>query len=106
LIPADNRPGDEWWERSGYFAERGLGKRGITLRLDTPEGRGLYLRLVEKSDITIWNFSARVMENLDLPVTTILDANPNIIITAMSGYGFSGPARNQVALAATMEGTS
>lgn len=106
LIPCDNQPGDEWWERSGFFADRNLGKLGITLKLDVPEGRDLALRLVEKSDVAIWNFSPRVMDNLDLPFETLRSRNPNIVLTAMSGYGYAGPGRDQYALAATMEAAS
>jgi len=106
LIPCDNAPGDEWWERSGFFADRNLGKLGITLKLDDPAGRDIALELVRRSDVAIWNFSPRVMDNLGLSFATLRTANPDIVLTAMSGYGYSGPGRNQYALAATMEAAS
>ena len=106
LIPCDNEPGAEWWERSGFFADRNLGKLGVTLKLDHPEGRQLALDLVKKSDVAIWNYSPRVMDNLGLSFASLREANPGIVLTAMSGYGYSGPGRNQYALAASMEAAS
>ncbi|MDP6496168.1 MAG: CoA transferase, partial [Dehalococcoidia bacterium] len=53
-------------DQSLYWFTYNLGKKGITLDLESPEGRMLLLRLVEKSDWVIESFPPGHMEGLGL----------------------------------------
>ena len=73
------------------------GKRSIAINLSDPRGRDLYLRLVERSDVVLENFSPRVMPSLGLSYDVLSEANPRIIMVALSASGATdGPWRNLV----------
>ncbi len=94
---------DEWWETSSLWNGDNLNKLGITLDLTRPEGREIFLRLVPYADVVIDNFSPRVMDNFRLTYDVLKEINPSIIVVAMPGFGLSGPWRNYVNFATSME---
>ena len=71
-------------------------KRNIGLRLDTEEGRNIFLDLVSLSDAVIENFRPRVMRNLDLTYETLRSVNPTILMCSMPGFGIKGPYSESV----------
>src|SRR3990167_8320913 len=56
-------PGERPWNRYGSFNQLNRNKLSITLDLQRSEGREIFLRLVQISDIVIDCFSATVMED-------------------------------------------
>jgi crotonobetainyl-CoA:carnitine CoA-transferase CaiB-like acyl-CoA transferase len=92
-----------WWERSAHYLCSNVNKRGLTLDLSTEEGRGLLRRLIETSDAVLENFSPRVLGNLDLEWERISAINPRCILVRMPAFGLSGPWRDNVGFAQTME---
>jgi len=81
-------------------------KKGITLNLDHPASKELFLRLIEKSDMVVENFSPRVMENWGLKYEVLKKRNPKIIMLSMSSMGKDGPWRNFVCLSHTFHALS
>lgn len=73
------------------YLKRGRSKRAITLNLKAPQGRALFLRLVEQADVVIENFRPGVMQRLGLDHAVLKAANPRIVHCAISGYGATGP---------------
>ncbi|GEO27326.1 CoA transferase [Alicyclobacillus acidoterrestris] len=73
------------------WASMGRNKRCITLDLHKEEGRMLFLKLVAQSDVLIENFRTGTLDKWGLDVQSIRDANPDIIITRITGYGQTGP---------------
>src|SRR4030065_2747463 len=51
---------------TGYFNTWNRNKRSITLDISHPEEKEIILKLTEKSDVVIENFSPRVMANWGL----------------------------------------
>lgn len=94
---------DPLWEWSPVFAGANPGKRDLTLRLDSAEGRELLLRLVAAADVVIENFSVRVLENLDLDWPALAEVNPRVILVRMPAYGLTGPWRDRPGFAMTIE---
>jgi crotonobetainyl-CoA:carnitine CoA-transferase CaiB-like acyl-CoA transferase len=92
-----------WWERSAHYLCSNANKRGLTLDLGTDEGRRLLQDLVETSDAVLENFSPRVLGNLDLEWERISSINPRCILVRMPAFGLSGPWRDNVGFAQTME---
>lgn len=94
------------WERSPVFHGANPGKRSVTLKLDSQEGRALLRRLVAGADVVIENYSARVLENFGLGWDTIREWNPRAIMVRMPAFGLGGPWRDRTGFAMTIEQVS
>ncbi|HWR40765.1 MAG TPA: CoA transferase [Patescibacteria group bacterium] len=66
-------------------------KKSISLDLRKEEGKNLFLKLVEKSDIIIENFRTGTFDKWGLDYETLKKANPQIIVVRVTGYGQTGP---------------
>jgi crotonobetainyl-CoA:carnitine CoA-transferase CaiB-like acyl-CoA transferase len=78
-------------ERSLYWMAFNLNKRGITLNLDSADGRALFLRLVKTADFVVESFAPGYMESIGLGYNALSRENPRVIVTAISPFGQSGP---------------
>lgn len=90
----DNRPG---LETSLRFAYLNAGKKSVTLDLDTPQGKELFLRLVEKADVVIESFDPGVMEAKGLGPDVLRKRNPKLVVTSVTAFGQNGPYRDFLA---------
>jgi len=106
MAPFDNDTTGRWWDHSGYYGERNLGKRSITLDMAGAAGRELFLKLVDDADIMVSNFTPRVLRGWGLTPEVLHARNPGLVILLMSGFGLSGPRADNPALAGTMESAS
>ena len=77
--------------RSAFYAGNNRGKRSITVNLNAPEGREVFLRLVERADVLLTNFSPGRLEAWDLGPDVLSARNPRLIHGAGSAYGALGP---------------
>ena len=91
------------WNLSPLFNATNTDKRSIVLELDSPEGRNLFLRLVQRFDLVIENFTPRVLENLGLGFDELKRVNPRVVLVSASGFGATGPWRDFRANGATTE---
>ena len=78
-------------EKSLLWFAYNQGKKGITLNLETTEGRSLFLRLVEKSHLVIESFPPGYLEEKQLGYAVLVKSNPEIILTRISPFGQTGP---------------
>ena len=95
--------GPDWYERGGVFAATNLNKRDVTLDLTTDEGRALLRRLIERADVLLENFSARVVEQFELGYEQVRAVKPDIVMVRMPGFGLVGPWRDYVGWAMVIE---
>lgn len=79
---------------SFYFASHNRAKRSIILDLKRPEGRELFLRLVESSDAVVTNYSAGVPDRLGIGYGDLRQRNERIIFAHITGFGYTGPYRD------------
>lgn len=93
----------DWWERSPITLSANTNKRGLTLNLADPKGLELCKKLIAECDVFIENFSPRVVESFGLDWENIHALNPNCIVVRMPAFGLSGPWRDNVGFAQTME---
>jgi crotonobetainyl-CoA:carnitine CoA-transferase CaiB-like acyl-CoA transferase len=93
----------QWYEKSSIFGSCNANKRGVTLDLNTQEGRALALRLVAGADVVIENFTPRVMEEFGLDFQALSQVRPDIVMVRISAFGSSGPWRDRGGFAQTME---
>ena len=70
-------------------------KRSIALDLKHPAGRETFLDLARAADVVLEGFRPGVMERLGLGYETLREVNPRLIYCAISGYGSSGPRRDE-----------
>jgi CoA:oxalate CoA-transferase len=72
---------------AGCFIRFNRNKKSVTLNLKEPEGRELFLKLAEQSDVVVENFRPGVMERLGLGYGELSARNPRIVMASLSGYG-------------------
>ena len=89
---------------SSYFFSINRGKQSTLLDLRKPEGKALFLRLVEKVDVVMENFTPGTMDRLGLGYDVLSARNPSIIYSATSGFGQTGPDRDKPALDVVVQG--
>ncbi|MDA4107601.1 CaiB/BaiF CoA-transferase family protein [Mycolicibacterium holsaticum] len=94
---------DDWWEYGWVFHAMNTNKRSVTLDLQSPDGLRLVKELVRKADAVVENFSPRVMDQFGLGADVLLDINPRLVLMRMPAFGLSGPWRDRVGFAPTME---
>ncbi len=84
-------------KREAYqFLSYNRGKKSITLNLKTPKGLAIAKKLAAKADVLVENFAADVMERLGLGYEELSKINPQLIYASISGFGHTGPRRNDV----------
>ena len=87
----DGEPGDEPWNRNGWFNCLHLSKYGITLELTSDEGRRVFERLVSISDVLIENFRQGSLERLGYDYAELRRHRPDLIYVSMPAFGNTGP---------------
>ncbi|MDP6347802.1 MAG: CoA transferase, partial [Dehalococcoidia bacterium] len=84
-------PGERPWNRSSGFNTMARNKHSITVELATPEGRDVFRRLVEVSDLFVQNSVSGAMDRLGIGYDTLSQWNPRLSMVAISGPGQTGP---------------
>lgn len=78
-------------ERNPYFRYINRNKKGITLDYKQPEGKALFLRLVETVDVLVENYRPNVMPRAGLGYEDLRRINQHLIYAQLSGLGYDGP---------------
>jgi len=81
-------------EKSALFLHLNTNKRGITLNLQSGDGRRIVKELIKEVDILVENFRPGVMSNLGLDYDTLSGINPGLVMTSISNFGQTGPYRD------------
>jgi crotonobetainyl-CoA:carnitine CoA-transferase CaiB-like acyl-CoA transferase len=87
----------EWAERGmapAWLAING-NKRSLTLDLQKPAAIEIVNRLVAKADVVMENFRPGVMDRLGIGYDALRAINPRLIYCTISGFGSTGPYRNE-----------
>ncbi|HTR57051.1 MAG TPA: CaiB/BaiF CoA-transferase family protein [Casimicrobiaceae bacterium] len=86
-----------WW----YVQARN--KKSVTVNLRSPEGQEIVRRLARESDIVIENFRPGTLEKWGLGYDALAAENPGLIMVRLSGFGQTGPYRDQPGFGAIAE---
>jgi len=81
-------------EKSLYFLYRNANKRGITLNLETFEGKDIFKKLVKTADVLVENSPPGYMASLDLDYSALKEINPGLIMASMTEFGQTGPYKD------------
>ena len=80
---------------STYFLCCNRTKSSIAIDLKQPEGQQLIRDLASKADVLVENFKLGTMERFGLGYDKLSALNPRLIYCAISGYGRTGPRRQE-----------
>jgi crotonobetainyl-CoA:carnitine CoA-transferase CaiB-like acyl-CoA transferase len=81
-------------EQSALFLYLNTGKKGITLDIRQPEGAAIYQRLAQDCDILIESAPPGDMDRLELGYAALVRLNAQLIYTAITPFGQTGPYRD------------
>jgi len=81
-------------------------KRGVTLNLKTEDGRALLRKLVLKADALVENYAPGVMDRLGVGWSVLHEINPRLVYASATGFGLSGPDRDNLAMDFTIQAAS
>ena len=81
-------------ERSLSFWYYNTSKRGITLSLETADGRRLFRRLAATSDVILETFPPGFPASLGLDYDSLSLQNPRVIMCSLTPFGQTGPWRD------------
>ena len=84
-------PGERPWNRVAQFNAHSRNKLSMTADLHTPEGRDVFRRLVEVSDVFVENIALGAMARLGLEYHVLREWNPKLIMISSIGMGQTGP---------------
>src|SRR2546426_2844793 len=85
-------PGDKLdRNKSLYWIGYNVGKRGITLNLESARGRELLRKLALRADFLIETFPPGLLDRHDLGFETLRKLNPRIIVVSITPFGQTGP---------------
>ena len=78
-------------QKSLFWFCTNLNKRGITLNLETADGRDIFQRLVKAADFVIESFEPGYMASLGLGYSDLEKVNPELVMTSITPFGQTGP---------------
>jgi len=86
-----------WW----YVQNRN--KKSVTADLRRPEGQEIVRRIAKDADVVIENFRPGTLEKWGLGYDRLAADNPGLVMLRLSGFGQSGPYRDQTGFGAIAE---
>jgi formyl-CoA transferase len=89
-----------------FWTVHARNKRCVTLDLRQPEGRRLFLRLIDTADVLVESFRPGTLEKWELGPELLLERNPSLVLARVSGYGQTGPDSRRPGYASVAEAVS
>jgi crotonobetainyl-CoA:carnitine CoA-transferase CaiB-like acyl-CoA transferase len=81
-------------EKSLYWLAYNTNKRGVTLNIETADGKDIFKKLLRTADIVIETFTPGYLDKLGLGYSDLAEVNPKIIMTSITPFGQNGPYAN------------
>jgi len=76
-----------WWAYN-------TSKRGITLNLESDQGKDIFRRLVKNADAVVESSPPGYMDGLGLGYTALSEINQDIVVTSITPFGQTGPYKD------------
>jgi len=92
-----------WGDQGAEFLAVNRNKRSIVLDLKTARGREVLFELCKGADVFVENYRRGVPERLGIDYESLRKVNPRIVYCSISGFGDSGPRRDQAAYDSVMQ---
>jgi benzylsuccinate CoA-transferase BbsF subunit len=85
-------PGDRpHEEKSGLFFALNTNKRGVTLEIESTEGRDKLLELLAQVDVFVENHHPQEMRDWGLDYAALSALNPDLVMVSITPFGQTGP---------------
>jgi CoA:oxalate CoA-transferase len=81
-------------------------KRAVTLNLKSPAGKDLLKQMVTRADVLVENFSPGALDSLGVGYDVLKQINPALVYATGTGFGISGPDRDNLAMDFTIQAAS
>ena len=81
-------------EKSLYWFFYNFNKRGITLNIETADGREIFRRLAEKADFVIESYPPGYLDSLGIGYEALAKINPKLIMVSITPFGQEGPYKD------------
>ena len=107
VIKVENTKGEDW-RREGQnyglpstednnpaFQVENANKMSISINLKTPEGKQVFLKLLEEADVFLTNTRYKGLTKLGLDYPSLKERFPKLIYAHLSGLGETGPDKDR-----------
>lgn len=74
-----------------FFDAVNRGKQSVAVDLKKPEGVAFAKKLLQRADVVVEGFRPGVLDRLGLSREVMRDANPQMVVCRISGFGQDGP---------------
>jgi crotonobetainyl-CoA:carnitine CoA-transferase CaiB-like acyl-CoA transferase len=89
---------------SAYYLSANRNKRSAALDFTVPADRDAVLRAARQADIVVENFLPGQLAAHGLEPARMLEANPNLVICSITGYGQDGPYAERAGYDVVLQG--
>jgi crotonobetainyl-CoA:carnitine CoA-transferase CaiB-like acyl-CoA transferase len=91
---------------SFFWKLGGRNKRSVTIDLKDPDGLAQARRLIDSADVVVENFRPGKLEALGLDPADLIERNPRLVVTRVTGFGQDGPYAHRPGFATIAEAMS
>ena len=78
-----------------HFTSMNRNKRGLSVNLQTPEGKAIATKLIQSADVVLENFRPGVMDRLGLGYDAFKESQPKLVYASINGVSSIGPYANR-----------
>lgn len=78
-------------QKSLFWFAFNCNKRGITLDIESIDGREIFKKLVKTADFVIESFAPGYMDGLNIGYSALSEINPRLIMASITPFGQNGP---------------
>ena len=90
-------------EESAYFLSINRNKESVTLDFKQPTGKEVLEKLLSTADVVVENFRPGTLDAIGFGASDVLARHPRIVYCSISGYGQTGPRREEPGYDAVMQ---
>ncbi|MBE0481644.1 MAG: CoA transferase [Dehalococcoidia bacterium] len=81
-------------QKSLYWFHYNTNKKGITLNLESEEGRDVFRRLANNADVIVETLPPGSLDKMAIGYDALRELNPRLIMTSITPFGQTGPYRD------------
>jgi crotonobetainyl-CoA:carnitine CoA-transferase CaiB-like acyl-CoA transferase len=81
-------------------------KRAVTLNLKSPAGKDVLKQMAARADVLLENFSPGTLDGLGVGYDVLKEVNPRLVYATGTGFGITGPDRDNLAMDFTIQAAS
>src|SRR5687767_13016974 len=91
---------------SAYYLSINRNKESVALDFTTADGRAILDALIARADVLVENFRPGTLEDRGLGYAAVAKAHPGLIYVSISGFGHTGPRREEAGYDAVIQAES